>query len=142
MLARVWLLAVVTVVGTACATARPAPGPTLDISASANPYFETVRKHIRARWSYPCLTNRTTGACEYMNAQVAIEFGILKDGSLGFVEVTRSSGYAVYDKQAVDAVRRAAPFPPVPSDLTLTRPARDRGLPVRAQFNYVAEPKQ
>jgi len=142
VLARVTRLAAVAALATACAATEPASGPTLDISASGNPYFEGVRKQIRARWSYPCLTSPTTGACEYMNAQVAIEFGIRQDGSLAFVDVTQSSGYAVYDTQAADAVRRAAPFPPVPADVMASRPARSTGIPVRAQFNYVSEPKQ
>jgi protein TonB len=140
--ARVALLAAVAALATACAATEPAPGPTLDISASANPYFEQVRKQIRTRWSYPCLTDPTTGACEYMNAQVTLEFGIREDGSLAFVDVTQSSGYAVYDTQAADAVRRAAPFPPVPADVMASRPARGTGIPVRAHFNYVSEPKQ
>jgi TonB family protein len=77
-----------------------------------------------------------------VSAQVAIEFGIRRDGSLGFVEVTRSSGYAVYDKQAADAVRRAAPFPPPPDHGTTGRPIAEGGIAVRLQFNYVVEPKQ
>jgi len=83
VLARVTRLAAVAALATACAATEPASGPTLDISASGNPYFEGVRKQIRARWSYPCLTSPTTGACEYMNAQVAIEFGIRQDAGGG-----------------------------------------------------------
>jgi len=45
-----------------------------------------------------------------------IRFDIQKDGSLGLVEVLKSSGYKILDDEAVRAIRSAAPFQPLPDD--------------------------
>jgi len=123
----------------ACAAVPPAPEPTLDISAASHPYFELVRRQIRPHWAFPCVTNTATGVCQYKEAHVGLEFGILPDGSLRYVDVTQSSGYALYDDRAVDAVRRAAPFPPVPDDVMARQPTRSAAVAVHAQFNYVVK---
>jgi TonB family protein len=83
------------------------------------------------------VTNTATGVCQYKEAHVGLEFGILPDGSLRYVDVTQSSGYALYDERAVAAVRQAAPFPPVPDDVMARQPIRSAAVAVRAQFNYV-----
>jgi len=67
-----------------------------------------------------------------------IVFGILKDGRVPMLEVSQQSGYDVYDDYAVNAIKLASPFPPVPASLMATakvgeRRREDRGrLPVRA----------
>lgn len=45
-----------------------------------------------------------------------IKFDILKDGSLGGVEVLKSSGYKILDDEAVRSIRASAPFQPLPDD--------------------------
>ena len=42
---------------------------------------------------------------------------VLPDGKLSRVSVVKSSGSSRLDKAAVEAVQRAAPFPPAPKSL-------------------------
>jgi periplasmic protein TonB len=50
-----------------------------------------------------------------------IKFDILKNGSLGPVEVLKSSGYKILDDEAVRAISAAAPFQPLPDDWSMDR---------------------
>ncbi len=50
-----------------------------------------------------------------------IKFDILKDGSLGSVDVLKSSGYKILDDEALRAIRSAAPFQPLPDDWNMER---------------------
>jgi TonB family protein len=77
--------------------------------------------------------------CEYLSAQLVVEFGILKSGQLQFVDVIRSSGYAIYDDYAVNAIRLADPYPPVPRELLARMRAGSTGVPINAHFNYITE---
>ena len=43
-----------------------------------------------------------------------IQFNIMKDGSLGDLELLRSSGYKILDDEALRAIRNSAPFQPLP----------------------------
>jgi periplasmic protein TonB len=45
-----------------------------------------------------------------------ILFDIMKDGSLGRLEVLKSSGYKILDDEALRAIRAAAPFQPLPDE--------------------------
>jgi len=124
----------------ACASAPSEPlPPSLDISASAHPYFETVRRQIRQHWTYPCMKNAATGRCEYKNASVRVQLAIRPGGTLAYVDVTTSSGLPIYDEAALTAVRRAAPFPPVPDDVMAQWRKKDGNLPLNMNFNYVVE---
>jgi TonB C terminal len=98
------LLAVVVFLTTACATPVPPPtvtAPALDSSeGSYAPYVAHLRQQISKHWRYPCLA--TAGACEYKDAELDVEFGVLESGQLQFVEVVRSSGFATYDSYRSD----------------------------------------
>jgi TonB family protein len=96
-------------------------------------YLERIRRMIKEKWSYPCVKNLATRECEYKSAQLVIEFGIAKDGKVPFVSVRRQSGYEIYDEYAVNAIKLASPFPPVPDSMSRT------GLPILATFSYVVE---
>ncbi|OGW38114.1 MAG: hypothetical protein A2X58_09420 [Nitrospirae bacterium GWC2_56_14] len=50
-----------------------------------------------------------------------ILFDIMKDGSLGRLEVLKSSGYKILDDEALRAIRAAAPFQPLPDDWRMDR---------------------
>jgi TonB family protein len=94
-------------------------------------YLERVRRKIKDNWGYPCIKNGRE--CEYKTAQLQIEFGIAKDGRVAFVTVRRVSGWDIYDDYAVNAIKLASPFPPVPDSLGKT------GIPILATFTYVVE---
>jgi TonB family protein len=88
-------------------------------------YFERIRKQIKAYWIYP----REAGE-RAIGGQLIIDFAIAKSGELEAVELRRTSGVHVLDLYALNAVKLAQPFPPVPD-------AVSRGvLPIRGIFTY------
>lgn len=50
-----------------------------------------------------------------------IKFDIMKDGSLGGLEVLKSSGYRILDDEALRSIRASAPFQPLPDDWNMER---------------------
>ncbi len=50
-----------------------------------------------------------------------IKFDIMKDGSLGGLEILKSSGYKILDDEALRAIRASAPFQPLPDDWRMDR---------------------
>jgi protein TonB len=50
-----------------------------------------------------------------------IKFDIMKDGSLGGLEVLKSSGYKILDDEALRSIRASAPFQPLPDDWRMDR---------------------
>lgn len=50
-----------------------------------------------------------------------IKFDILKDGTLGDVEVLKSSGYKILDDEALRSIRASAPFQPLPDEWKMDR---------------------
>ena len=99
------------------------------------PYLDVVRRKIKERWSYPCLPEGFgRDQCAYKSADLALDFGIAKDGTVTFITVFRSSGYRVYDDVAINAVKLAAPFEPVPDLMGA------HGVVIRATMSYVFTP--
>jgi protein TonB len=50
-----------------------------------------------------------------------ILFDIMKDGSLGRLEVLKSSGYKILDDEAMRAISSSAPFQPLPAEWNMDR---------------------
>jgi TonB family protein len=104
---------------------------------SANPkyvdYLDQVRRRIKEKWGYPCEKNEVTRVCEYRSTQLILEFGIAKNGELRFVTLRRTSGHQIYDDYALNAVKLASPFPPIPDSFSMT------GVPIHATFSYVLQ---
>jgi protein TonB len=50
-----------------------------------------------------------------------VKFDILKDGSLGSVEMLKSSGYKILDDEAMRSIRASAPFQPLPDEWKMDR---------------------
>jgi hypothetical protein len=46
--------------------------------------------------SYPCVNDEATGRCEYKPARLTIEFGLLQDGRVDYVRVTKKAEWQVY----------------------------------------------
>ncbi|MGH7356072.1 MAG: TonB C-terminal domain-containing protein, partial [Candidatus Rokuibacteriota bacterium] len=97
-----------------------------------NDYFEKIRQAIKSKWGYPCVKQGVE--CDYKTTELIVEFGISKDGRLMFVNLMSASRWQVYDDYALNAIRLAAPFPPVPPPLL-----QGNGLPIAARFSYVVE---
>ena len=50
-----------------------------------------------------------------------IRFDIMQDGSLGHLELLKSSGYKILDDEALNSIRGSAPFQPLPEDWSMDR---------------------
>jgi TonB family protein len=102
-------------------------------------YLERLRRRIKANWGFPCLKNESTRACEYKTTSLVVEFGILKDGRLQFVEIVQPSGYRIYDDYAVNAIKLSSPFPVVPASMIMAMRQGSTGVAIVARFNYVVD---
>jgi len=75
-------------------------------------YLDKVRERIKAKWVYPRqVAERGT------EGELLIEFHIAKDGRLEDIAVQRSSSVPLLDTSAMNAIKWAEPFPPVPEVL-------------------------
>ena len=102
-----------------------------------NDYLDRIRRMIKEKWGYPCIKDTATGHCDYKSARLVIVFGILKDGRVPMLEVALQSGYEIYDDYAVNAIKLASPFPPVPASLMAAAKSGSAGVKIQAAFQYV-----
>jgi hypothetical protein len=102
-------------------------------------YLVRVGRKIKANLTYPCEPHATSRGCAYRNARLTLEFGILKNGAVQYVEVKQSAGpgLELYEQHAVEAIRRSSPFDAMSPDVTATLAPRSTGVPVRVNVNYV-----
>jgi len=104
-----------------------------------NDYLEQIRRRIKEKWGFPCVRNAATRECDHHTTSLDIHFGILKDGRIQYVDVVRNSDYGIYDEYAVNAIRLAQPFPPVPPAMMAAMRQGSTGLAISARFSYVVE---
>src|ERR1700722_3525599 len=67
-------------------------------------------------------------------AAVTVRFAILPNGDIDDPLVTVSSGRHDFDKHALDAIREASPYDPLPTGIT-------RAVPVCVKFGYNTQPE-
>ena len=87
-------------------------------------YFRKIHQRIHPLWRFPKELE-----VRMEQGEVLVEFALNADGSVAYVQVRRSSGYAAFDANAVAAVRSAGPFDPLPRHL-------GRHLRVVAPFEF------
>lgn len=75
-------------------------------------YFTSIRKALEMTWTYP-----SEAAQRGFQGEVRVEWTIRKDGTLARVKVLESSGYPILDNGVVEAIRLAAPYPPLPDSM-------------------------
>jgi TonB family protein len=79
-----------------------------DKAAKANEYTNVVSAKVHNNWSIPPEL-KPRG-----NIVTVIEIKIMRDGSLAYAGFEKRSGNSFYDESAMKAVRKSAPFPPLP----------------------------
>lgn len=87
--------------GASSAPASPSRG-----GASPVPGYGYLREAIQREISYPAVARKMG-----WEGRVVVAFVILTDGAVRDVRVVRGSGFSVLDRNAVEAVRSASPFP-------------------------------
>ncbi|MEJ2697999.1 MAG: TonB family protein [Candidatus Sulfobium sp.] len=73
------------------------------------PYLSMLRQKIESIWVYP-----PEAAEKGLYGDLQIRFTIKKDGTLGDVELVRTSGYQMLDNAALRALKEGAPYWPLP----------------------------
>jgi TonB family protein len=79
----------------------------VEVGGSPNfgPYMDELQRRIKRNWMPPK---------DPHSRQVIVEFSVNRAGELGRARVTQSSGKAEVDQAALDAIHKAAPYPPLP----------------------------
>jgi TonB family protein len=75
-------------------------------------FAEAVRGKIESMKKYPIAAQKAG-----IEGRTGVKMTILKDGRLEKVEIVKPSGYEVLDRAALQSVRDAAPFPPIPQEM-------------------------
>jgi TonB family protein len=77
------------------------------------PYLQRVLEEVRMNW-YRLIPE----SAEMKKGKLQIEFAITKDGSIGDMRLTSSSGDAALDRAAWGGIYTSNPFPPLPGEFT------------------------
>jgi len=75
-------------------------------------YAKELRERIHQNLSFPTYLRR-----KEVSAKPRIQFDIGKDGSLLNVILVKGSGFPTIDKLVLNAIKKAAPFPPIPNEI-------------------------
>ncbi len=78
-------------------------------SGASSKYPGQVQVRVSRATRYP-------SSAKGSNGEAHVTFTVAADGSVSRIALSRSSGNAALDDAALAAVRRAAPFPPIPED--------------------------
>ena len=92
-------------------------------------YLSEIKKKIEPKWHYPERAKKVG-----LQGKLALYFSIVRDGHLDRLELLSSSGHSLLDREALNAVRGAAPYYPLPKRLKITR------LNILATFEYRISP--
>ena len=92
-------------------------------------YLSEIKKKIEPKWHYPERAKKIG-----LQGRLALYFSIVPDGHLDRLKLLSSSGHSLLDKEALKAVRVAAPYYPLPKRLKITR------LNILATFEYRISP--
>lgn len=82
-------------------------------------YMQRLKEKIEGIWHYP-----VDAAMRGISGDLYVDFTIKRDGSIGGIELVRTSGFESLDESAKKALKDAAPFWPLPEgwkkdDLTI-----------------------
>lgn len=89
------------------------------------PYSSRIKRKIESVWEYPSEARK-----KEIEGRLTLMFSILTSGSLDQLQLMQSSGFQVLDDAAIDAVRSAAPYYPIPSKMGIDT------LNIIATFDY------
>jgi protein TonB len=79
--------------------------------------YAYIRDAIQQGIAYPAMARRMG-----WEGKVVVSFLVLSDGSVRDVRVVQGSGHSALDRGAVEAVRKAAPFPKPPAEAEIITP--------------------
>jgi TonB family protein len=86
-----------------------------------------------------CVKDLALMDCQYKSATLTIDFGIFQSGRVADVTVRKGTDWAICDDFAIDAIKLASPFPPVPPELMARATRGSLGIRVLARVGYKFE---
>lgn len=93
------------------AAANPAGGaPRANLESKYPAYYGLLRDKVQENWIYP-------EGLKDASVSVIVSIKIARTGALLDVAVEKSSGDQAFDSSLLKAVKKAAPFPPLPVDM-------------------------
>ena len=104
------------------------PGDAININTKSfkyMSYFSAIKEKIEWAWVYPQAAQQSG-----QQGMLTLTFTILRNGHLQNVELVNSSGFRLLDRAAMQAVRDAADYPPMPDKW------EDEELTILANFQY------
>ena len=91
-------------------------------------YFAELKRRIEEKWVYP-----QEAARNGQSGQGDLRFFVRKDGTVRTVEIVNSSGIRILDSYIENAIRLAAPFPPIPASVG------EDLIPISINFTYTLQ---
>jgi TonB family protein len=95
------------------------------------PYLQRVVYAVKMHWYN--LIPESARAPMMKNGKLAIEFSILKDGSMSGLRLVATSGDDALDRAARGGITDSNPFPPLPSEF--------RGQFIQLRFKFYYNPR-
>lgn len=78
-------------------------------------YQDMIKQRIEKFRQYPLIARRNQ-----IEGIVGLKFPVLANGTTGSVQIVRSSGSELLDKEALNTIQRSSPFLPIPVDIGQT----------------------
>ena len=88
-------------------------------------YAGIIKERIMLQWRYPPEAKQ-----DLIEGRLAVLFSLNRQGRMTRIDVVKPSGFSILDKEAIRAVSTAAPYPPFPEHVTVSR------LNIEASFDY------
>ncbi len=94
-------------------------------------YAQAIKERIAGQWKYPQEARK-----KKLEGRLVALFSLDREGALTRMDITKSSGHEVLDREAERAIQSAAPFPPFPSTITVSL------LNINVSFDYTLSKKK
>ena len=89
-------------------------------------YMRMLKERIESIWKYPREAEKLG-----LSGDLYIKFSIKKNGEMGEIELVRTSGYMELDRAAMNALKKAFPWWPLPKDY------KGEKLTITGHFIYI-----
>lgn len=94
-------------------------------------YAQAIKERIAGQWKYPQEARK-----KKLEGRLVALFSLDREGALTRLDITKTSGHDVLDREAERAIQSAAPFPPFPSTITVSL------LNINVSFDYTLSKKK
>jgi TonB family protein len=94
-------------------------------------YAQAIKERIAGQWKYPQEARK-----KKLEGRLVALFSLDREGALTRLDITKTSGHDVLDREAERAIQSAAPFPPFPSTITVSL------LNINVSFDYALSRKK